>query len=105
MREYVAGLPGPVVVVGDFNSTGFRPAFTRPLRAVGLTEAHRAFGKGLTRSLKFAATGVLSVLPAMARVDHAFLSDGVHAVEIVNLPRAGSDHHAFVATLAVEQEG
>lgn len=105
LREYVAGLPGPVVVVGDFNSTGFRPAFTRPMRAAGLTEAHRAFGKGLTRSLKFAASGVLSALPAMARVDHAFLSDGVHVVEIGNLPRAGSDHHPFVATLAVQQEG
>ena len=103
LTNYVADLPAPFVVVGDFNSTGFRPAFTDPLRAAGLIEAHRAAGKGLTRSLKFAARGVLSLLPAMARVDHALLGPGVHAVELVNLPTAGSDHHPFVMTLAVRQ--
>lgn len=103
LTNYVADLPAPFVVVGDFNSTGFRPAFADPLRAAGLIEAHRAAGKGLSRSLKFAARGVLSAFPAMARVDHALLSPGVHALELVNLPTAGSDHHPFVVTLAVRQ--
>ena len=101
LSRYVDGLEAPFVVVGDFNSTAFRPALTRPLRAAGAYDGHRAAGKGLTRSLKFAADGVLAHLPAMARVDHVFVSRDVHVVDIENLPTSGSDHHPFVATLAV----
>ena len=101
LSRYVDGLEPPFVVVGDFNSTAFRPALTRPLRAAGARDGHRSVGKGLTRSLKFAADGALAHLPAMARVDHVFVSRGVHIVDIENLPTSGSDHHPFVATLAV----
>ncbi len=101
LSQYVDGLAAPFVVVGDFNSTAFRPALTGPLRAAGAHDGHRAAGKGLTRSLKFAAEGLLARLPAMARVDHVFVSRDVHVVDIENLPTSGSDHHPFVATLAV----
>ncbi len=105
LSRYVGGLEPPFVVVGDFNSTAFRPALTRPLRAAGAHDGHRSAGKGLTRSLKFAADGALARLPAMARVDHVFVSRGVHVVDIENLPTSGSDHHPFVATLAVRASG
>ena len=104
LREYLVGLDEPFVVLGDFNSTAFRPALTHPLRAVGAHDGHRAAGKGLTRSLKFAAEGLLARLPAMARVDHVFVSRDVHVVDIENLPTSGSDHHPFVATLAIRAD-
>ncbi len=103
LSDYVDSLDPPFVIVGDFNSTAFRPALTVPLRAAGLRDGHRSAGKGLTRSLKFAADGLLARLPAIARVDHVFVSCDVHVVDIENLPTSGSDHHPFVATLAVRQ--
>ena len=104
LSDYVDGLDPPFVIVGDFNSTAFRPALTVPLRAAGLRDGHRAAGKGLTRSLKFAAEGLLARLPAMARVDHVFVSRDVHVVDIENLPTSGSDHHPLLATLAVRED-
>ncbi len=104
LREYLGGLDEPFVVLGDFNSTAFRPALTGPMRAAGAHDGHRAAGKGLTRSLKFAAAGLLARLPAMARVDHVFVSRDVYVVDIENLPTSGSDHHPFVATLAVRAD-
>ena len=101
LRDYVDRLDPPFVIVGDFNSTAFRPALTIPLLAAGLRDGHRSAGKGLTRSLKFGADGLLARLPAMARVDHVFVSRDVHVVDIENLPTSGSDHHPFVATLAI----
>ena len=104
LSDYVDSLDPPFVIVGDFNSTAFRPALTVPLRAAGLRDGHRSAGKGLTRSLKFAADGLLARLPAMARVDHVFVSRDVHVVDIENLPTSGSDHHPFAATLAVRAD-
>lgn len=104
LTTYLAGIAPPFVVAGDFNATHFRPAFTRPVRSVGLIDAHRSRGKGLTGSLKFAAHGVFARLPALGRVDHALLSDGLAATRLRNLPAAGSDHHPFVITVAVRQD-
>lgn len=102
LTDYLAALSPPFVVVGDFNATRFRPAFGQLRRSLQLTEAHDATGRGLSRSLKLAARGALGWLPAFARVDHALLSRGVHAIDVTNLPPAGSDHHPFVVTVAVE---
>ena len=103
LASYLTTVAHPFVVVGDFNSSQFRPALARLLRDAGLLDAHHTVGKGLTRSLKPAAHGALAWFPAFTRVDHALLSPGVHAVEVVNLPTAGSDHYPFLATLAVQQ--
>ncbi len=102
LMAYLSGLAPPFMVVGDFNATRFRPAFGQLRRSLDLTEAHDATGRGLSRSLKLASRGTLGLFPAFARVDHALLSRGVHAVEVVNLDPAGSDHHPFVVTIAIE---
>jgi endonuclease/exonuclease/phosphatase (EEP) superfamily protein YafD len=103
LSAYLEGVTPPYVVVGDFNASRFRPEFARLLRRAVLVDAHSAVGQGLTRSLKLAARGALAQVPAFTRVDHALLSPGVYAIEIENLPTAGSDHHPFVVTLAVAE--
>ena len=103
LASYLRTVAPPFVVVGDFNASQFRPALARLLRDAGLVDAHHTAGKGLTRSLKPAAHGALAWFPAFTRVDHALLSPGVHAMDVVNLPSAGSDHYPFLATLAVQQ--
>lgn len=104
LREFVATLTPPFVLIGDFNSSRFRPEFARFVRAARLSDVHGGVGKGLTRSLKLSDRGLFAQVPALTRVDHALVSDGVHAVDVRNLPTLGSDHHPFVATLAVQPE-
>ncbi|MEP6623068.1 MAG: endonuclease/exonuclease/phosphatase family protein, partial [Acidimicrobiia bacterium] len=104
LGELIATLAPPFVVVGDFNSSRFRPEFARFVRRAGLTDVHGGVGKGLSRSLKLSDRGFLASVPAFTRVDHALLSPGVHALDVENLAPAGSDHHPFVATLAVHPD-
>jgi endonuclease/exonuclease/phosphatase (EEP) superfamily protein YafD len=103
LGRYLEHLPEPYVVVGDFNASIFRPAMQRLLRMARLHDAHDVMGKGLTRSLKFGASGWTASIPAFTRVDHALLSEGVAVMEVHNLPTSGSDHHPFVVTLAVRE--
>lgn len=103
LGRFLEHVPDPYVVVGDFNASGFRPAMRRLMRIAGLHDAHDVVGQGLTRSLKFGASGWRASIPAFTRVDHALLSDGVAVMALHNLPTAGSDHHPFVVTLAVRQ--
>jgi endonuclease/exonuclease/phosphatase (EEP) superfamily protein YafD len=104
LGELLPTLVPPFVVVGDFNSSRFRPEFARFVRRAGLTNVHDRVGKGLTRSLKLSGRGLLASVPAFTRVDHALLSPGVHVLDVANLAPMGSDHHPFVATLAVHPE-
>jgi endonuclease/exonuclease/phosphatase (EEP) superfamily protein YafD len=101
LGRFLESVPEPYVVVGDFNASMFRPALRRLMRMARLHDAHEVTGQGLTRSLKFGASGWTASIPAFTRVDHALLSDGVAVMELHNLPPAGSDHHPFVVTLAV----
>ena len=104
LTTFVATLTPPFVLIGDFNSSRFRPEFAKFVRGARLTDVHGGVGKGLTRSLKLSDRGVFAQVPAFTRVDHALLSTGVHAVDVRNLPTLGSDHHPFVATLAVQPD-
>lgn len=93
---------GPLVLAGDFNAARWHPPFRRLLRA-GLTDAHEAVGRGLTRS--WPAHRPLGVVPAFTRLDHALLSPEVAAVTVRDLTCPGSDHRAFVVELAVRATG
>lgn len=103
LGRYLEHVPQPYVVLGDFNASVFRPAMQRLMRIAHLHDAHDVVGQGLTRSLKLGASGWPAWVPAFTRVDHALLSEGVAVMEVHNLPTAGSDHHPFVVTLAVEE--
>lgn len=103
LGRYLAHVPEPYIVVGDFNASVFRPAMGRLMRMARLHDAHDVVGQGLTRSLKLGASGWPASIPAFTRVDHALLSEGVAVMEVHNLPTAGSDHHPFVVTLAVRE--
>jgi endonuclease/exonuclease/phosphatase (EEP) superfamily protein YafD len=82
-------------VVGDFNAGYLNPPYRRMLRIARLTDVHDALGRGFTRSWP---TGM--ALPAFVRLDHAAVGSDLTATEIVDLDLPGSDHLAFVVTLA-----
>ncbi len=100
LREHLAERPERVVVAGDFNTTHYRPEFME-LLSTGARDAHDTLGRGWSPSIKLSATGVLSSLGPIARLDHAVFTDGLWPTHIRNLPAKGSDHHPFVVSLAV----
>lgn len=86
----------PLLLAGDFNSSRWQPAFGSLLRR-GLTDAHEATGKGLTRSWP-------SRFPLL-RIDHALMTHQIVARSVTDIDVPGSDHLGFVADLVIERPG
>lgn len=84
------------LIVGDLNVSYFNPAFRRMLADTGMDDAHIALGKGFGTSWPTDRWW----LPAFVRLDHALLGDDVTATAIDDLDMPGSDHRAFVVTVA-----
>ncbi len=83
----------PMLLLGDFNSGRWQPAFGALLRR-GLTDGHEAVGRGLSRSWP-------DRFPVF-RLDHALYTRGFAARSVRDLDVPGSDHRGFVATFSIE---
>lgn len=97
-------LPEPLVLVGDLNTTRFRPEF-RLLLDQGMRDAIDMLGEGLTASFKLAADGPLASVGTVARLDHALVDRKLHPTDFRQLEPCGSDHLPFVLTLAIHPHG
>ena len=95
LKQQATRPPGPVALVGDFNSTRWNPPFG-DLLGSGLHDAHEAVGQGLSRSWPNLGFPV----PLM-RLDHALVNDQVGVVSVHDVDIPGSDHIGFVTELAV----
>lgn len=84
-----------LVAAGDFNASPYTFAHRR-LRALGLTEAHEAAGRGLVTTWP---NGVFH-LPSM-RLDHAYVH-GAAVRSVRELPAHSSDHSPIVVDLGLE---
>jgi endonuclease/exonuclease/phosphatase (EEP) superfamily protein YafD len=100
LAHVIPSLPKPFVVAGDFNMTRYRPHFDRLLR-LGLNDAFDALGAGMSRSIKVAASGPLSALGPVARLDHALIDRGLCALSAENLQACGSDHLPYRLRMAI----
>jgi endonuclease/exonuclease/phosphatase (EEP) superfamily protein YafD len=100
LEAIVPTLPGPLVVVGDLNTTRYRPEFEALLTG-RLRDGIDALGEGLSHSFKLGAEGALSSVGAVARLDHALVDDLVHPLSFEQLEPCGSDHFPFRLTMAV----
>jgi endonuclease/exonuclease/phosphatase family metal-dependent hydrolase len=87
------------VVAGDFNATRWNPPFHDLLRS-GLTDAHEARGRGLSRSWPVRGT-VLSHLGPLMRLDHALVNRHIAVERVRDVSVPGSDHVGFAVTLGV----
>ena len=87
---------GPLLLVGDFNASRWQPAFGA-LLGRGLTDAHEATGRGLSRSWP-------QRFPVL-RIDHALMTRHIVARSVADIDVPGSDHRAFVADLIIERPG
>lgn len=88
----------PTVIVGDFNSSRWHPAFRALLRH--WTDAHESLGRGLSVSWP-----VHQLVPAFVRLDHALTDDGMTALAVHDVDVPGSDHRGFTVTLALRVSG
>jgi endonuclease/exonuclease/phosphatase (EEP) superfamily protein YafD len=104
LEEFVPTITGPMIIAGDLNTTRYRPEFEE-LLALGLTDAIDALGKGLNPSFKLGADGVLGTVGAVARLDHALVTDEVFPLSVDNLEPCGSDHLPFKLQVAVRNDG
>lgn len=100
LKSFVPTISAPFIIAGDLNTTRFRPEFDEVL-ALGLTDALDSLGEALKPSFQLSADGVLGEVGAVARLDHALVSDGVHAVAVASLEPFGSDHVPFKIKLAI----
>ncbi len=90
LARLVAGIPSPVVVMGDFNATPFS-------RQIG------TFGDrtGLRRLTYLPSWPARWQLPQLA-IDHVFVSPAIRVIEDQRiLPNAGSDHNPITITVAI----
>ena len=93
--DELATSPGPpTIVVGDFNSSRWHPAFRRLLDH--LTDAHEQAGAGWSMSWPNDL-----IVPPFVRLDHALLDDHLVATHVDEIEVPGSDHRAFEASVSV----
>ncbi len=92
--EILAGLSGPVVLVGDLNTTMWSPCFSRLCAAGRLESARR--GRGVLASWP-------AFLPPVLRVpiDHVLVGPGVAVTACRLGPRVGSDHLPVIVDVVV----
>ncbi|WNM26957.1 endonuclease/exonuclease/phosphatase family protein [Demequina capsici] len=100
LQGWVEGTSGPVLVLGDLNTTRDHAAF-RALESIGLIDAADQAGSGIQAT--FPASG--SPFPFVA-IDHVLVRDVpfvATSTEAVTIP--GTDHRAFVATYGAAEPG
>jgi endonuclease/exonuclease/phosphatase (EEP) superfamily protein YafD len=100
LMDLVPTLTGPLIIAGDLNSTRYRPEFEELLE-LGLKDAFDSLGKGLDTSFKLGADGVLGRVGAVARLDHALVTEAVFPLSVEDLEACGSDHLPFKLKVAV----
>lgn len=96
--EFVRGLPGPKILVGDLNTTEWSPYFKRVKGAAGLADAREGFG------LLPTWPAWNQVAPLMLPLDHCLVSPEVVVLGVETGPALGSDHLPLVVRLAVRGE-
>lgn len=96
LGEIAAGLPRPLVVVGDFNAAPWSATLTR---AAALSDTRIAGGYRVTWKGAYATP--LGALPEPwgHQIDHVLVSGEVGIESIETLPLPGSDHAGLLARL------
>ncbi len=98
--DYMRGLTGPRILIGDLNTTLFSPYFQDLVRDSGLHNARQ--GQGLLPSWP-ARYDVVPAIPPFLRIpiDHCLVSDEISVARIRLGPRVGSDHLPLLVDLVI----
>lgn len=96
LPTFLAGQPGPLLLLGDLNATPWSHPFRRFLRESGLRDSARGHGWQPT----WPARNPLFWVP----IDHALHSDEIVILDRTVGPAVGSDHRPLVIDFAVRAE-
>ncbi len=89
---YLATLPKPVVLVGDFNATISSPYYKRVVQRSGMQAARAGYG----------VLPTLKTVPWFGiTVDHCLVSRDIRVEHFRRGPMLGSDHHALITDLVI----
>jgi len=91
LAEMARESPGPVVLLGDLNTTAFSPVFSLLLARTGLTDC--AAGRG------YHPTWPAWFPPLFMQIDHCLVGRGLTASDFTTGPYVGSDHYPIEVTL------
>lgn len=97
IADLAADRPGPVVVVGDFNSTPWSPYFAELVQSTRLQDARLGFGLQTTWPVE----QILLRIP----IDHALVSEDVVVHNFRAGPDVGSDHFPIIVDVSFPGEG
>jgi endonuclease/exonuclease/phosphatase (EEP) superfamily protein YafD len=86
----------PFLAIGDYNGSRWQPRFGALLTE--LDDVHESLGKGLSTSWP-----VNKTIPRFTRIDHALYNARLFPTAVTDFSVPGSDHRAFMATLAVRR--
>lgn len=86
----------PTLVIGDFNTSRWHPAFRDMLDGTGFHDAHEWLGEGFSTSWP----NNKMLVPRFVRIDHA-LVNGVVPTDVNDFDTPGSDHRGFEVTVAI----
>lgn len=96
--DWLAALPRPLIVAGDFNAAPHSQTY-RAL-AARLQDAHAAAGFGLGHTWPSRTIGDVWPVPQLLRIDYIFVSRELHPVRLEVGEPGGSDHHPIIAWLS-----
>jgi endonuclease/exonuclease/phosphatase (EEP) superfamily protein YafD len=91
LANIVEGAEGPMIVVGDFNTTPWSPHFRDFVATAGLRNAANGHG--------YIATWPRRFWPAQIPIDHILVKGPVAVAKMGRGPSVGSDHYPIIADL------
>ncbi len=92
VAELAAARSGPVMVIGDLNTTGWSPFFQDLLDVSGLRDSRRGFG--------VEPTWPWFPLPLRIPIDHCLVSQQIAILDRQVGPAVGSDHRPLIVDFA-----
>lgn len=91
-----ASQPGPVLLVGDFNTSPWSPKFRRMLTNGHLRDSAEGFGLQATWPSRLSVLGI--------PLDHCLYGEGVRIVDRRVGPHVGSDHRPLIIDVALVKD-
>mgnify|MGYP001793022597 CR=1 FL=1 len=96
LGQRVANTEGPVLLVGDLNTTPFSPSFSDLLRRGGLRDSARGYG--------YAPTWPTFFVPLSIPIVHALHTPDIEILDRNVGPDMGSDHYPLIVTIRYETD-
>ena len=91
LADTARATPGPVLLLGDLNTTAFSPVFPALLAQAGLADCAAGRGYHPTWPARFP--------PLYMQIDHCLAGAGLEVTDFATGPYVGSDHYPLEVTL------